>query len=137
MIFGTGEGENMHREFALIKDHIIMVPRVRLADTFLQRFLGLMGKKSLSREEGLLLKGCRQIHTFFMRMTIDVLFLDKDGQIIAVLPELAPGKISPLVKGAGYVLELPAGSIREYDFREGQQLKLIPQTTKSSNVPQN
>ncbi|MDX9870875.1 MAG: DUF192 domain-containing protein [Clostridia bacterium] len=127
----------MHREFALIKDHIIMVPRVRLADTFLQRFLGLMGKKSLSREEGLLLKGCRQIHTFFMRMTIDVLFLDKDGQIIAVLPELAPGKISPLVKGAGYVLELPAGSIREYDFREGQQLKLIPQTTKSSNVPQN
>lgn len=127
----------MYREFALLKDNIIMVPHVRLADTFLKRFIGLMGQKSLPEGEGLLLKGCRQIHTFFMKMTIDVVFLNKDGKIVYVIPGMGPGAISPLVKEAWYVLELPEGSIKFYGFRENQQLKLIAQTTKSSNVPQN
>ena len=52
--------------------------------------VGLLGHASLPRGEGLLLAPAWSIHTWFMRFPIDVVFLDADGRVLRVFPEL-PG----------------------------------------------
>jgi len=46
------------------------VLKVRVAATFLQRLSGLLGKPPLSSGEALLIKPCRDIHTFGLGYTI-------------------------------------------------------------------
>ena len=61
----------------------------RVADGFGSRFLGLMGRAALPAGEGMLFVPGGSIHTFFMRFTLDVGFLDADGtalRVVAVRP---------------------------------------------------
>lgn len=84
-----------------------------------------MGQKKLEKGEGLLLMPCRQIHTWFMSMPIDVIFLDKDGQIVEIIPAMSPGKVSSLVKEGQSVLELPAGTSELFLLEKGEQLVIL------------
>jgi uncharacterized membrane protein (UPF0127 family) len=52
------------------------------------------------------------IHTFFMRFSIDVLFLDRQLKVLRVIEDLKPWRLSPWVLRAHSVLELPGGSLR-------------------------
>ena len=45
-----------------------------------------MGKKSFDGFSGLLLLPCDQIHTFFMKMNIDAVYLDHNMKVISVMP---------------------------------------------------
>jgi len=96
-----------------------------VADSFWSRFRGLMGKKKLVYGEGLLLKPCRQIHTWFMSIPIDVLFLDKKGKIVELIPELKPGKKSPFIREGYQVLELPAGTIQKFSLQKGDTVEIV------------
>lgn len=96
--------------------------QVYLAANFFCRLRGLLFRKELKEGEGLLLVPCRQVHTFLMSFVIDVLFLDKAGLVIEILPEMTPGRISPLVQGAYQVLELPAGTVKRKGLQKGEQL---------------
>lgn len=80
-----------------------------MADTFFARFLGLMGRKRLAPGEGLLLEGCPSIHCFFMKMTIDAVYLSKNMTVLCV-ETLAPWHVGRLVKNTVHVLELAAGA---------------------------
>ncbi|NLJ31881.1 MAG: DUF192 domain-containing protein [Clostridiales bacterium] len=82
---------------------------VKPANTFWKRFIGLMGKKQLNQGEGLLLFNCSSIHCFFMKVTIDVIYLSSDRKVLFI-ETLPPWKIGHFVRGAKHVLELPAGS---------------------------
>lgn len=64
--------------------------------------------KSYPYEEALLLDNCSAMHTFFMRFPIDVIFLDKDENIIKIHHSLRPWRLC-FCAGAYYVIELPAG----------------------------
>ena len=83
--------------------------RIEKADTFMSRFLGLMPKKTLGDEEGLLLDPCSSIHMFFMSFPIDAVFLDRENNVVMILENFQPWKVSPFVKKAVRTLELPAG----------------------------
>ena len=76
-----------------------------------KRLAGFMFLKrpAAGGECGLLIPNCRQIHTFFMRFSIDLFFLDKDMNTIKTVRGLKPWKISPFVHNAKFVLEVPAG----------------------------
>jgi hypothetical protein len=87
--------------------------RCRVSDTFWSRFLGLMGKPGLPEGEGLLIRSCNSIHMFFMRFSIDVLFLDRDYTIVKLIRNLKPGSVVGSVPGAWQVLELAAGTVPE------------------------
>jgi len=102
----------------------VLVSKLIVADTFWLRLKGLLGKKGLESEEGLLLKPCNQIHTWFMAFTLDVLYLDKAGLILELTNGLPPGKAGPRVKGCFQVLELKAGTIGKYDLRKGNILSV-------------
>jgi uncharacterized protein len=92
--------------------------RCKIADTFLSRFMGLMGKPSLPADSGLLIRPCNSIQMFFMRFSIDAIFLSRDFRIVKIIKNLEPGKVVGTIKGAWQVAELPAGSTPA-SFQEG------------------
>ena len=96
--------------------------RCLVADRALGRMRGLLGRKSLASGDGLLLKPAGSVHTFFMRFSIDVVFLDRDLSVLGVTPELAPWRTAGR-KGARAVLELPAGEAGRRGIRAGDRLE--------------
>jgi len=84
---------------------------VKLADNFATRTFGLIPKSSLKAGEGLVIKPCCSIHTFFMKFAIDVLFVNKQNEIIALYQNVKPWRILPIHFTSHYVIELPAGTI--------------------------
>jgi len=84
---------------------------IMVADTLLARMRGLLGRERLETGEGLLIRPCKGIHTFFMKFAIDVVFLDRENRIVALFRALPPNRMTPVFRKACAVLELPAGSI--------------------------
>jgi uncharacterized membrane protein (UPF0127 family) len=107
---------NQNREKSLAKNG-------RLANTFWLRLRGLLGRKSLQEGEGLVLVGEKSIHTLFMKFPIDVLYIDKDYQVIRIDENMVPYRLGPFVTQSAYVLEVPVGTIVATDTRVGDQLK--------------
>jgi uncharacterized membrane protein (UPF0127 family) len=106
---------------------------LEVADSFLARFRGLMGRRALAGHEGLYLPGTNGIHMFFMRFAIDCLFLgpvQTDGarRVVAIREGLAPWRgIVWWVRGAHGAVELPAGSAAAAGVRQGDFVRLEPQ----------
>ena len=92
-----------------------------VADSFWSRLVGLMGKPKPPNGEGLLIRPCSSIHMFFMRFSIDAVFLDNDYRIVRVVRNLAPGRIVGTVPGARQVLEVATGELPA-SFSEGSKL---------------
>jgi uncharacterized membrane protein (UPF0127 family) len=79
-----------------------------MADAPLPRMRGLLGRRELSSDEGVLLRPAGSVHTFFMRFAIDVVFLDRDGRVVRVAESVPPWRTAA-ARGARAVLELRAG----------------------------
>jgi uncharacterized protein len=109
----------------------LLANRVIRAETFSSRFWGLMGVRHLSAGEGLLLEPCTAIHTFFMRIPIDALFLDASLEIVEVLHVLQPWKMTRIYTGARSVLELAAGTTRASGTCPGDRLTFEPAEEKN------
>ena len=82
-----------------------------LANGFISRFRGLMGKTTLPPDFSLILTPCSSIHMAFMKIPLDIAYLDKEGVVIALQWDLKPWKIGEIHKGAYSVLEAPVGGI--------------------------
>ena len=96
------------------------------AVTFFQRTRGLLGRKKIKEGEGLYIPECRSIHTFFMRFTIDVVFINHDNRITRVVPGLVPFRIAFGPQNTAGVLELPAGTIKDNRCVAGDEIFFIP-----------
>lgn len=95
--------------------------QLKTASTFLQRLVGLLGRRAMAADEGLLITPCNNIHTFFMRFAIDVVFLDREGRIVAITPQLRPWRIAA-ARAAHACLELPGGAAQRFGLAVGQRL---------------
>lgn len=80
--------------------------KIKEANTFKTRFLGLMFKKNINY--CLLLKNTNGIHTFFMKENINVILLDKNMDIIKTINNVKPWKIILPKKGVKHTLEIPS-----------------------------
>lgn len=112
------------REGRIESDTGVVCERCVVADSFRLRLRGLMGRKSLSGDEGLLLIGSPSIHTSFMKFPIDALFLNRELEVIAVKPGLRPWRISGRRK-AKHILELRSGEAARRGVGAGARLRLI------------
>ena len=101
-----------------------MADEVRLADTPRERRVGLLGRKSLRAGEGLLIVPTQAIHTFFMRIPIDAVFLDRQRRVKRVYHRLAPNRVTRFVWGAHSVLELESGALERGEVRVGDELEI-------------
>ena len=86
------------------------------AKSFHSRFWGLMRVKDIKDGQAFILEKCRSIHTCFMRMKIDVLFVDENYQIVRAALNVSPWKFLIAKKPAAHAIELKAGTIRKYLF---------------------
>jgi uncharacterized membrane protein (UPF0127 family) len=105
---------------------VVVVEHLMLALGPFSRLRGLLGRPPLEPGEGMLLRPCRQVHTFFMSFAIDVVFLDRDGVVVALVPDLLPWRASRLVSGAYCVLELSPGEVRRTGTALGDRLCFHP-----------
>ena len=102
----------------------MIVSRVVIAESYWSRFWGLMGRRTLAEDEGLLIEPCSSIHTMFMRFAIDVVFLDREHRIVKVAT--VPPFRAALGRGAHTVLEIPAGTAKRNGLEVGDALSLTP-----------
>ncbi|KUG04653.1 hypothetical protein ASZ90_017937 [hydrocarbon metagenome] len=103
----------------------IIASHCYLADSFFTRFKGLLGRRQMSEGEGLLIKPCSSVHTLGMKMIIDVVFLSSDYQVLHIIEEMQPGKLSPVIKKSSSVLELPPGQVGRSGLKIGHRLRSI------------
>jgi len=94
----------------------------RRATTFAARLVGLMFKANLPPEGGLLFTPCRSVHTCFMRFPLDVVFLDADFRVMAVVLSLPPWRFTAYNPQAYHVLELSAGEVVRLCIQLGDTL---------------
>jgi uncharacterized protein len=100
-----------------------IVERCLVADRPWSRMRGLLGRSSLPSGEGLLLRPAGSVHTFFMRFPIDVVFLDRNREVVGVAADLAPWRTAGR-RGAKAALELAAGEAARLRVAEGDRLTL-------------
>ncbi len=97
----------------------------RVADTFWLRLRGLLGADSLQQGAGLILVGEKSIHMFFMKFPIDVLYVDKNYQVIRADIDMKPYRIGSYVANSAYILEMAVGVIADTATQVGDQLEFI------------
>jgi uncharacterized membrane protein (UPF0127 family) len=101
-----------------------LVSMGRVADNPWTGFRGLMGSPPLTRGEGLLIVPCSSIHTHFMRFPIDVLYVDRDMQVIAILHSIRPWRFGQIHPRSRFVVELPAGTAEKTNTQVGDRLEV-------------
>jgi uncharacterized protein len=86
----------------------MIVSDVLEARTFIQRLCGYMFR-SKPHVPGILFFPAISIHTFFMKFSIDVIFMDKDFKIIRIYRKLKPWRHTYAYLSSRYTLEIPGG----------------------------
>lgn len=91
-----------------------------------QRLCGMIGRR-FDPENGMdamIFPRCSAIHTMWMSIPIDVVFLDSGSKVLKVCSGVKPWNLSVSCRGASTVIELPAGAAEESGTERGQHLNL-------------
>ncbi|MEK8144712.1 DUF192 domain-containing protein [Streptomyces sp. M10(2022)] len=103
-----GDGDGDPREVPL-----------RIAASYRARTRGLLGVDGI--DGALLITPCASVHTFRMRFTIDVAYLDRRFNVLAVRT-MRPGRLGLPRPRARHVVEAQAGAMEEWGLRPGVRL---------------
>jgi len=101
----------------------VLVENLTIADRPVARMVGLLGRHYLPAAEGLLIKPCNAIHMMFMNFAIDVVFLDRDLQVLKIVKGLRPWRMAAC-GGASMVLELGTGTAGRKGLEVGHRLAI-------------
>jgi uncharacterized membrane protein (UPF0127 family) len=107
---------------------------VERADSSLSRLRGLLGRWSLRSDEGLWVIPSRGIHTIGLFFPIDVVYLDAAGQVVHLVENLKPFRITSLRRRCDSVLELPTRSIYNSHTQIGDRLVILTQEEMQSHL---
>lgn len=106
--------------------------KVEIADTDVQRQMGLMWREKLADDEGMLFLFEQEQHlSFWMRNTVlplDIIFIDSDWKVLGVSANATPFTDDPReVPGISqYVLELNAGAAARHGIGPGTEVRYTP-----------
>lgn len=84
-----------------------------MAVGFRARLLGLAGLSRGVAGAGLLIPRCRGVHTFGMRFSLDIHFLDEGGEVVSTRRAVRPRRLVSH-RAAVAVLEIPCGQGGEF-----------------------
>jgi len=104
---------------------IELASHARVADNVWTRGRGLIGTRPLQPGEGLIIRPCKGVHTWFMSYPIDVIYVDREERVVALDPEMRPWRVGRPRARSRYVIELPAGTIQRTGTQVGDQLELV------------
>ncbi len=94
---------------------------VAVATTFGARLRGLMFRRSLRTCDGMIFWHCRNLHTHFMLLVIDVVFLDASLCVISIKKSVRPWRIVGC-RAAVHALELISGTCERQNIGIGDHL---------------
>ena len=97
----------------------VLARRVERAVTMRSRLRGLLGRSRLPDGDALAIEPCTSLHTFFMRFSIDALFLSRDGRVLRAISDLRPWRATRIYPRAALAVELPAGTLARTGTCEG------------------
>ena len=87
---------------------------MKLCTNNYDKFKGLKYKKSIN--EQYLFPKCKSVHTFFMKINIDIIAIDKKGKIIKIYRNTPPNRIIIAPKETYFILEAKDNS--KYRFND-------------------
>lgn len=99
----------------------VCVP-LEIAASYRARTRGLLGRDSL--DGALLLSPANSVHTFRMRMPIDVAYLDRRLRVVAVRT-MPPGRLGLPRLRTRHVLEAEAGAMEGWGLRVGVRVEMV------------
>lgn len=88
---------------------------VDIANSFLKRLCGLMGKKNINK--GLFFPKTNSIHTFFMKETIDIIMINEKNVVIYYQKNVPKNRII-IKKEAYHTIELPHNSLNNININD-------------------
>jgi len=109
------------------EDGRIVCENVKLADTYVTRTVGLLGRRTLPPGQGVVLRPSFSIHTFFMRFPLDLIYVDGDLVVIKIVERLPAFRTSSC-RGAREVVELAAGECARRGVSVGDRVAWASQT---------
>lgn len=114
-----GQAVNQTRQRYLARE-------LAIAQTHWSRFRGLLGAsdRDFRNGRGLWIRPCHGVHTLAMRFPIDVIYLDRDGIVVHVQPELQPWRFGPVRLQAASVLELPSRTAAQTETVLGDRIEI-------------
>lgn len=98
------------------------VVRARIAARWWQRARGLLFAPALLPAEGLLITPCGSVHTWGMRTSIDVVYLDAALRVLKICAQVRPWRFSYGGRRARHTLELAAGECARIGLAAGDVL---------------
>jgi uncharacterized protein len=96
--------------------------RIDIADSFVGRLIGLLGKRSLKPDSGVWIVPANAIHTVGMLFSFDVVMIDKNYRVVSVKELVKPFRIIFPKLRAESVIELPAHTIFRSRTEVGDEL---------------
>lgn len=102
----------------------VICQKMIVAHQILDRMKGLMFSLELPACDGFLIAPCNSIHTFFMLYKLDVLFLDKNFNVVKAVYDLSPWRMTWIYFKAHQVLEMKAGTMKK-NISAGEKLEAI------------
>ena len=123
ILSGRGQAYNRTRQTYLATD-------LAVANTHWTRFRGLLGRGSddFRNGSGLWIVPCHGVHTLGMGFAVDVLYLDRDMNVIYLQAELRPWRVAPVRRRAASVLELPSHTIASTKTEIGDTIDITVPT---------
>lgn len=106
-------------------DGVTVIEEVHEAKGMRQRMRGLLGREGLQERTAMLLSPCSSIHTWFMRFSLDLIFLDKQNRVVRVCRNVKPWGMVWGGASAFKVLELEAGLTNLKFVHEGAQAEFV------------
>jgi uncharacterized membrane protein (UPF0127 family) len=100
----------------------VLAHHVKQAHSPWLRAVGFLSRTSVTPEEGIWFDDCSAIHTIGMRASLDVIFLDREHVVIAIMQCVPPNRIWLSWPNARTVVEL--GMSRGRRVRVGERLRL-------------
>jgi len=116
---------NIRLRVSNLTRHTVLATRMEVADSAAKRNKGLLGRERLAPGEGLWIRPCEAVHTFCMRFSIDLIYLDRKNRIRKLVSAVPPWRLSACL-WAHSVLELPSGTIRDTRTQPGDTLDFSP-----------
>lgn len=110
----------------ILKTKVILADPCHVADSFVTRLIGLMGRAQLGEGEALWFPRCSSVHTWFMRMPLDIVFLRRlvaeshRYEVTSIVAHAKAWSILPFGdRRSTDVLELSSGVCARAQLREG------------------